>query len=157
MRSHTSLIWLWLTAVVMVVASACSDYKCNDYSEYRRVPSVGWRYADSVKFIPLHADSLCKGRFVVGITHDDSYRFTELCMEVTHFSGSSLRRDTLRMQVVDRFGTWTGSGIGSSFQLADTLPVGVHPSGNMVVVRHIMRTDTLPGVNKVGLFFVPDR
>ena len=61
------------------------------------------------------------------------------------------------MQVVDRFGTWTGSGIGSSFQLADTLPVGVHPSGNMVVVRHIMRTDTLPGVNKVGLFFVPDR
>ena len=71
----------------MVVASACSDYKCNDYSEYRRVPSVGWRYADSVKFIPLHADSLCKGRVVVGITHDDSYRFTELCMDVTHAGG----------------------------------------------------------------------
>ena len=157
MKLRTLLIHPWLVASIIVATSSCTDYKCNDFSEYRRMPPEGWRYADSIKFEPVHADSLCRGRLVVGITHDDSYRFTELCMEVTHMSDDTLHRDTVRVPVVDRLGTWTGRGIGSSCQLTDTLAAGVHPSGSLVAVRHIMRTDTLVGVNKVGLFFVPEK
>ena len=156
MRSSNPMIRLWPVAVAMALFTACVDYICNDYSEYRRVPPEGWRYADSVKLTPLHDDSLCRGRFVVGVTHNDSYRFTELCMEVTYADTAAMRRDTVRMEVVDRFGTWRGRGIGSAFQLTDTLAPVVHPSGSVVSVRQIMREDTLGGINKVGLFFVPD-
>lgn len=156
MTSGKSLEWiLALAAAVAVTAGGC-DYKSNDYSEYKRVPSYGWRYADSLKFTPVHHDSLCAGRLVVGVTHTDAYPFTDLWLEVIHTDGDALRHDTLQLPTVDRYGSWTGRGIGSVFQLTDTLRRSLHPSGTEVSVRQIMRHDTLQGINQVGIFFVPD-
>lgn len=148
-------IWVLMMGLLIEVLSACSDYKCNDYSEYRRLDAEGWRYADSLCFVPVHADSLCRGRFVVGVTQTDRYPFTTLCMEVAMTDGGVRRADTVVMRVVDRYGSWTGRGLGSSFQLTDTLAPVTHASGTPVTVRHIMRADTLTGVGSVGLFFVP--
>lgn len=158
MRSRASLSMLWAVAAALCMSyvfGAC-DYKCNDYSEYRRVPDYGWRYADTLRYTPVHDDSLCMGRLVVGVTHTGAYPYTDLWLEVSYTDGTAPRRDTLRLPMVDRYGSWRGRGIGSMFQLTDTLRRGMHPSGTRVGVRHIMRDDTLRGVNQVGIFFVPD-
>ena len=49
----------------------------------------------------------------------------------------------------------TRPGIGTSFQVTDTVNDLVHASGTPVMVRHLMRSEMLEGVNQVGLFFVP--
>ena len=62
----------------------------------------------------------------------------------------------MTIPLADRFGKWRGSGVGISFQIVDT--VGViknHSAGAKVRIRHLMRRDTLPGINQVGVFFVP--
>ncbi len=157
MKRITFAIWIFLTGLLLTEAlSSCNDYRCNDFSDYHRIDASGWRYADSLKFVPVHADSLCRGRFVVAVTQTDEYPYTELCMEVTMTDGEIHRNDTVAIRVVDDFGGWTGRGIGGSFQLTDTLSPLTHVSGNPVTVRHIMRIDTLPGIRNVGLFFVPD-
>lgn len=159
MKSLTCMIYISLTGLLIAgVLSSCNDYRCNDFSEYRRLDSdEGWRYADSLRFVPVHADSLCQGRFVVGVTQTDAYPYTELCMEVSAFDGDTHRSDTVVIRVVDSFGSWTGRGIGATFQLTDTLAMHTHVSGSPVTVRHIMRVDTLPGISSVGLFFVPEQ
>lgn len=157
MKSLACVIWIFLTGLLTGALLSCNGYRCNDYSEYFRIADEGWRYADSLRFVPVHADSLCEGRFVVGITHTDAYPYTELCMEVSLFDGERHRHDTIAISVVDSYGSWTGSGIGASFQLTDTLAPLTHISGSPVTVRHIMRVDTLSGISNVGLFFVPVR
>ena len=135
------------------------DYR-NDYSEYRRIGSEGWRYADTLAFTPVHADTVCRGSLVVALRHDESYPYDELWLEVMtenqdgdNGNVARLCHDTLRIVLADRVGSWRGDGIGGSFQLTDTLPDVVHRSGTPVMVKHIMRVDTLTGVNQVGVFF----
>ena len=60
---------------------SCYDYR-NDYSEYRRIGSEGWRYADTLAFTPVHADTVCRGSLVVALRHDESYPYDELWLEV---------------------------------------------------------------------------
>lgn len=148
-----------LSSIVYSVAAAylagCSQPD-EGYSEYHQLPSAGWVYGDTVTFTPEHYNSLCEGRFVIAVRHDTSYPFTELWLELTSTDvDRRQRRDTLHYSLTDRHGNWVGHGIAASFQLADTAALVEHPTGIPVTVRHIMRADTLRGLNQIGLFFVP--
>lgn len=135
---------------------ACTDGRRDLYSEYHRIADEGWRYGAEVFFTPVHSDSLCSGRFVVALRHDNTYPFTDIRLEVTHADGGAERRDTLDIELAGRYGQWRGSGIGTSFQVTDTMRRTLHASGTMVSLRHLMRADTLHGIRQAGLFFVPD-
>ena len=125
-------------------------------SQYRNISDQGWLYGDTLTFAPEHYNSLCKGDFVVAVRHDSDYPFTQLWLELTTTDETHrVRRDTLRYDLVDRHSNWIGHGIGTSFQLTDTVTGFRHPTGVPVTVRHIMRTDTLTGISQVGVFFVP--
>lgn len=134
----------------------CTDSHRNLYSEFHSLYEDGWRYGTEVFFTPVHADSLCNGRFVVALRHDNTYPYTDIRLEVTHWDDDTHRHDTVDISLAGPYGQWLGSGIGMSFQVVDTLHPSKHPSGTMVKLRHLMRTDTLRGINQVGLFFVPD-
>lgn len=160
MRLRGSMRALWAAAAMMAVAATgCNDYKCNDYSAYERIADSGWLYGDTLTFVPVHDDSICRGRLAVAVSHDIRYPYTSLWLEVAHTSGrtGALMRDTLAIPVVDRYGTWIGHGIGATFQVSDTVASSFHRTGTPVYVRQIMRCDTLVGVNRVGLFFVSDK
>lgn len=138
--------------------SGCTDGRQNLYSEYHRISPDGWRFGEEVFFTPVHTDSLCPGRFVIALRHDNTYPYTALTLEVIHTEeGGGEKRDTVEVTLADPFGQWEGSGIGTSFQVTDTLGPTVHPSGTMVRIRHLMRADTLHGINQAGLFFVPSK
>ena len=155
---------LLISAIGLLALDSCSGIR-NDYSEYQRLPGEGWRYGDTLFFTPVHTDTVCRGNFVVAIRYDGNYPYSDLWIEVgvpSAVNGSdniavkSIRRDTVRMVLAHNYGNPAGDGIGPTYQMADTLGVLSHRSGERVTVRHIMRTDTLAGVNQVGLFFVPE-
>lgn len=65
-----------------------------------------------------------------------------------------MARDTFDIVLADRYGRWRGSGMGSSLQLSDTLHTRfAMRRGQRVSLRHIMRTDTLPAIERAGLIF----
>lgn len=137
--------------------SSCS-VPANSYADYAELPSEGWKYGDTVWFVPTHPDSLCRGRLAVGIRHDNKFPYTSLWLETTIEEVSGKRTDTLEINLADSFGRWTGRGIGTSFQAIDTIADSfLHYSGSRIGVRQIMKADTLCGVAQVGIFFLPEQ
>lgn len=150
-----SLVFLLLALTVCL--AGCSG-PGNGYAEYRNLPSEGWRYGDTLVFTPVHPDSLCRGRIVIGVRHGNDYPYSALWLETVTEEGGRRLTDTLEIRLADRFGSWQGRGIGASFQMADTVGRSfVHRSGSKVRVRHIMRTDTLNGLSQVGVFFIEQK
>jgi len=144
-----------LSVVISPLLAGCSA-PGNDYAAYVNLPEEGWKYGDTLLFTPVHPDSLCHGLLVIGIRHENSFPYTSLWLETTVSDNGRDKVDTLEIPLADSYGSWTGRGIGASFQVADTVAGSfLHASGSQVKIRHIMRTDTLRGVTQAGIFFVP--
>jgi gliding motility-associated lipoprotein GldH len=150
------LMAVGLSAILApALLSSCVE-PTNDYAEYVNLPEEGWKYGDTLTFTPVHPDSICRGRLVVGIRHENSFPFTAVWLEATYTDNGHRRTDTIGISLADRFGNWIGRGIGASFQATDTLQSSfTHCSGQKIKIRHIMRSDTLQGVSQVGIFFIP--
>lgn len=60
----------------------------------------------------------------------------------------------MNVRLADIYGRWFGHGLGTSYQITDTLPGRVELCrGTRVVLRHLMRVDTLSGIEQVGVSF----
>ncbi len=92
-----------------LILPACIDGKRNLYSEYHRILPEGWRFGEEVFFTPVHSDSLCSGRFVVALRHDNSYPFTEIRLEVIHEDRGREVRDTVDIELAGSYGQWRGA------------------------------------------------
>ncbi len=144
-------------SAALALAASCSR-PGNAASGYEALsPGEGWCFSDTLSYPLTHSDSVAEGLVAVGVTHTGEYPFSDLWLEVTsERSDGSRRRDTVCLVLANRDGRWTGNGIGVSFQVADTIAAPLcHRSGSPLTVRHIMRRDTLPGINRVGVFFIP--
>lgn len=145
---------LWL-----ILLNGCTTPPANDASQYIAIDGAGWRYGTPVTFTPTFRDSVATGHIVAAVTHSSDYPYTTLVLEIT---GTDARGqnfcDTARFAIADEFGRWNGSGIGPDFQVTDTIR---HPvtltAGSPIKVRHVMQTDTLQGVENVGLFFMAEK
>lgn len=127
----------------------------NDFSDFQDVAPSGWRYADVMTFNPAHDDSIAKGDILLIIRHNNSYPYSNLWLEVEYEATDGRRHnDTINMRVADKYGRWLGKGNATDFQVVDTVARGItHAAGSTVRVRHIMRVDTLTGVDLVGIEF----
>lgn len=128
----------------------------NDFSEFRNLPAEGWLYGDTVKFIPSIEDSTATGLLTVAIRHNNEYEFSNLWLEITRNTpGGVLRRDTVNLELSDIYGRWHGNGFGASYQYSDTVeyPASII-NGSPLMVRHIMRVDTLCDIEQIGITFV---
>lgn len=142
--------------VILSVTPGCVR-SLNDTSAYVMLPEEGWPYGEMVTFNLTHIDSVSDGEVIVAISHDQSYRYSNLWLEISSVeSDNRIVRDTVEFQVADSAGYWRGTGITPEIELE--LPVRhiTHVSGHPINVRHIMRCDTLQGLSKVGLFFKSD-
>lgn len=112
----------------------------------------GWAYADTLRFGVERPDSMTHGRLDVALTHTSEYPFSNLWLEVAHTEGSSRVCDTLNIPLCDPYGRWLGQGFGTSYQVTATVdPDACPPNGSVITVRHIMRLDTLRGIDRIGV------
>lgn len=141
---------------ILLCLAACTSGH-NSYSAYTTIPEKGWAYEDSLSFTPVEIDSVAQGQLIIGVRHSSSYPFANLWLELTYYADSVRQeRDTVCVELCDRFGRWYGKGLGASFQKADTLSFPVTLMRGMPVgLRHVMRVDTLPGIEQAGIIFNP--
>lgn len=145
-----------LVAAAALLSGACTPQP-EAYSEYATLGKHGWAYDDTLVFVPRIPPAV-EGRLSVGLRHNGDYPYRNLWLEVTTpIDSTHARRDTLSVELADKYGRWRGTGIGALRQIE--LRVAPHvrvDSAARILVRHIMRLDTLPDIEQVGIFIEPD-
>ncbi len=140
--------------MLMATAFAACTPEDNAYSEFHQLPPSGWAYNDTVLFTPVTADTVSRGPLSIALRHNNSYEYSNIWIELTWHNGPDLKRDTLNIILADPNGRWQGKGFGPSYQIE--LPVdprAVVTDSAPMAVRHIMRTDTLRGIEQIGLIY----
>ena len=135
--------------------SACAP-KRNDYSEFSSIDAKGWAYGDTISFTVTHADSIASGDLILSLRHTDEYLYSNLWLLVSYTDDQNHRfNDKININLADVYGNWTGKGTSISFQKQIVVKKGLrHVCGQQVKVAHIMRTDTLGGIELLGIDFV---
>jgi len=141
--------------VLLVVTVACTG--AGGYTGYKEIPDTGWPYGDDCDYAVSTGDSVATGRLLLSITHDNSYEYSNLWVEVTYDDADNVHHvDTVNVAMCDALGNWYGKGLPGHYQFTDTLTrhaVALADS-SVVKVRHIMRVDTLTGISQIGIRFI---
>ncbi len=135
----------------MLLTASCAE-KHSGYSCFTSLPENGWVYGDSLVFQPSDLDSTDARNVYIAIRHTNDYPYSNLWLEINICDSTSCHRDTLCMILADDFGRWNSKGIGPSKQFQMLLPgTACISDSTRISVRHIMRTDTLHGIEQVGV------
>ena len=144
--------------MLALTLAGCS-HRPNDFSAFSHVDDPGWRYGDTFVYMPQIADSVATGTMRVAVRHTNDYPYANLYVELSYQAVDPdghlrLQADTVCIELADAYGHWLGSGLGHSYQKADTLSRDFTLiSGAPLRVRHVMRADTVPGIEQVGFIF----
>ncbi len=168
MRTHLRLSFERISAVMAVVAlvaSACSidghygNGDDNYFSAFATLRGAEWSYGEPVTFaVDTLRDSVsAPGDIVLTVRHTHGYEYRNLWLEIMPDVASTLSvPDTLNIILADPEGHWRGRGTGPSLQVNDTIARGVTLHRRQQIrLRHIMRRDTLDGIEQIGITFVP--
>lgn len=144
-------------AITLAALTACSD-KHSSVAEFQSIDPSGWAYGNSLQFSPVGLDSIKQRSLLLTVRHSNAYPYQNIWLEVTTQTLSHKRVDTLNIELADVYGRWHGTGFGPSYQYET--PVGkpiVLGDTSRISVRHIMRVDTLAGVEQIGITVIPPR
>lgn len=141
------------TAILLCLGACVPGH--NDYSRFHNIPDTGWKYNDTITFIPETKDSISSGLLTLALRHSNDYLYSNLWVEVSYLTESGQKADTMNIALADIYGHWYGKGLGTSFQIQDTVSTSYRMvKGSPIKVRHIMRTDTLHDIEQVGIIFI---
>lgn len=147
--------FLFSAAITLAALTACSD-KHSAVSEFRDIAPSGWVYGSDLIFTPSGLDSIKERSLLLTVRHSNAYVYRNIWVEVTTRTLDHKRVDTLNIELADIYGRWHGTGFGPSYQYE--LPVGqpmLIGDTSRIAVRHIMRVDTLRGVEQIGITITP--
>ena len=147
-------VLVYVIIATMLVVAGCSRNR-QETSSYINLPDKLWAYGDTLAFPIVVPDSVADGNLIVALDHSDSYKYKNLWIEISYIDGAHgyEQRDSLEIFFSDESGAWLGKGIASNYQL-ETVPVQITlDTRRPITIRHIMRTDTLRDINRVGVFF----
>lgn len=141
---------LAITATTLMSLAACSR-PGEQTSACASISPQGWPYSQPVTL--TGADTVPSGA-ALWLRHTESYPYSNLWLELSRtLPDSTTRRDTLQITLCDPYGRWLGSGIGPSRQVSVELRDMPAFDTAAVTVRHIMRLDTLHGIEQVGISY----
>lgn len=127
----------------------------NDFSEYHTLGGNGWKYGEILNYDFTPRDSVVNGDITLSLRHSNDYIYSNIYLEVTIADSLQHRCDTIAMTLADDFGRWKGKGIGTDFQMSDTIARGITLHRPVkIAVRHIMRDEVLEHIEQVGVSFV---
>lgn len=145
-----------LSLLLVAAALAACTATPEGYRGFEPVDPAGWAYGDTVWFglEGLCADSTAPLELTLAVIHGDTYRYSNLWLEVSYPTPpmNAVARDTLQLTLADSYGRWLGRGVGGAWQQEAPLHFRAQPApGARVGVRHIMRVDTLRGLQHLGI------
>lgn len=143
--------------LMMLLASAlCSA--CQEqiiYHSFRSIPLEGWLRTDTVCFEVEVADSQTQVCLNLDIRHRNTYPYQNILLQLSQETpeGKVTHTDTLNLKLANSQGIWTGKGWGGLYQSPFRLHcMEIEKAGTYrFKVYQLMPTDTLPGLNDIGL------
>lgn len=112
-----------------------------------------WIYNDTISYDINIPDTTICGELTIGIRHNNNYPYRNIWIELTHCDSNAIIHsiDTVNIELCDVYGKWHGNGVGSSYQISYILPKSITISSkDKLQLRHIMRIDTLHGIEQLG-------
>ena len=146
-----------IAAIVCLILAASCGRGGRDYSRWTSIPAEGWAYGDTLALTPADTtlndnDSLVRRALRLGLVHTSAYPYANLWLEVTYRGGAAIHRDTVNLTLADIYGRWLGKGFGSFYQCEAVLDTDTEIDVTQpVLVRHIMRVDTLRNIDRIGI------
>lgn len=141
------MILSWLTS-----CAATSD----ESTGFTTLPDQGWAYGDTVRFLIEPVHPLDRGVVEVALRHDNNYPYRNVWLETSYRQGETISRDTVNIELCDIYGRWHGKGFGASYQISGRLRHRISVDSCIEVsIRHIMRVDTLKGIEMIGIKLSP--
>lgn len=148
-------------AVVIVSAAGCGRIEKVGYSRYRPVNPRGWtREATCFFNMEESADtiSFSEGVYdvVLSVRHTADYPYNEvwLAWELASLDGG-IRTDTVGIRLADSNGRWLGKGERNLILRHDTILRNVYLDRSWEFsVGHVSRSDTLKGINDIGVILL---
>lgn len=142
----------FLTIILTTLCLGACAPKHNDYSRFENIDTRGWAYGDTITIRPQGLDSVAPRQLSLAIRHNNRYEFRNLWLEVTYGDRRHMLRDTFNLDLADIYGRWHGKGLGPSYQYELTIAPRTNISDSSIVyIRHVMRVDTLKGIEQVGI------
>ncbi|MBX3102265.1 MAG: hypothetical protein KF690_07150 [Bacteroidetes bacterium] len=144
----------WLC--VFLGLSACGpDFS----SDSRSLDQEKWLYANPVNLTLEHADSATLGQLLLLLQVNDEYTMRNLWAEATLTHPSAPRKQVMtEFLLMDEQGKWHAErSLWGSYRFVAVMEDSVRlPAGQwQVQLKQMMRVDTLPGVESVGIGFRP--
>lgn len=152
-----------LIVAIVALLAACSidghhgNGDDNYYSAFGTMPDASWKYAGPLNFtVDTLRDSItAPGSLLVSIRHTAGYAYSNIWLELTTDLDQP-SPDTINLRLADDYGRWLGRGSGPSIMRVDTVKSSIRlHRGQRIRLRHIMRTDTLHGIELAGITFIP--
>ena len=145
------LLTLILPIILIAAASSCRG--SDEFSRFVDIGGSAWGYSDTLDILVTDLDSIPAKRLSVAVVHNDEFPYRNLWIEVSYRDSiGRLYRDSVSVEMADEFGRWLGKSIGGSHQcetsLAHAFPLR---DSTRISLRHIMRGDTIRGIDKIGL------
>lgn len=140
-----------------LAATLCVSCLQDEHSGYATVPSGTWLYGDTLTPLQPQTDStmVVPADIAVALRHANNYEYSNIWLSLTYAGPDSLMTDTIDITLADDFGNWLGQGMGVSYQKIDTVLTGVSIDlSQPVKINHIMRTDTLRGIEQMGVVII---
>ncbi len=160
-----------LNRIMMIAAVAALGASCgitgsrgngvdNYFSAFHTFGDSKWDYLMPVDLtVDTLRDSVATGgTLLLALRHTNGYEYSNVWLELSYpDTDSSMRADTLNINLADAYGRWRGHGTGPSVQVTDTIARNFTiRRGERLRLRHIMRMDTLANIEQVGIVFLPD-
>jgi gliding motility-associated lipoprotein GldH len=158
---HVKIMRRHLPAFLAIATTMLLTWSCGSknvaFCDFKELPKEGWAYGDTISFPTDEMDdSTAVGHIAVAIRHTNNYPYSNIWLEVTHLdSNSRPHRDTINLVLADIYGRWKGQGFGASYQFSEsTASISNIMRGQPITVRHIMRVDTINGIEHLGVMLV---
>ncbi|MDE6573772.1 MAG: gliding motility lipoprotein GldH [Muribaculaceae bacterium] len=161
MKKRPNKTLVFLAAATLLCACSINGRHGNGddnfFSAFKTFPDAEWNYAEPAVFhVDTLRDSISEpGILTLTVRHTNGYPYCNLWLELARLQGDSITaKDTLNITMADAFGKWRGHGSGPTLQLTDTIATGMRLHiHDTLRLRHIMRTDTLQGIEQIGISF----
>lgn len=150
---RTRLCGVFVSIAAIIFASCSQD----EHSGYASVAPGGWLYGDTLTLLPGMPDTtdVVRADIAVALRHSNSYEYSNIWLSLTYNGADSTVTDTFAITLADDFGNWCGRGMGVSYQMIDTVLRDVAIDlAKPVKINHIMRTDTLSGIEQAGVVII---
>lgn len=124
------------------------------YHSFHAVNPKGWEKQDTLHFsIPIEIEE--KLLLELEVRHLSYYKYRELKLSLCYnlMDSTIIETDSLCITLANDKGRWNGIGIGSIYQLKDTLLITDVPApGNyQIEISHLMQEETLSGIHDIGV------